>query len=155
MGTVSVKFYVPIFTKRSKGEDFKGTQLSSQPTVVVSGDTEDVQLTKKNVRSAQGSFSRSHYSSGGTRNHYRKGALLQTITIKYCTAVGLIHAGVLPRPPMWEYARITNPQRGPVDPEILSLRPKKITVDGVFRDGVCFMPAKEYELYDLMHLDDE
>jgi hypothetical protein len=153
-GTVSVQFYVPIFSGFSVLPDLQGAELSSQPTVVVPGNTEDVSGTKKNVRSAQGSFSKSCGESG-TYKYYRPGALLETITMKYCTAFGLIHAGVLPKPPMWEYARMTNPQNKPVDPEILSLQPKKITFDAVSRDGICCMPAKEYDLYDLMHLEDD
>lgn len=153
MGTVTVKFNVPIFVSMSTDvKDRQGTVLSSQPEVVVPGNTGHFQGTKS-VRSAQGSFSETFVSSNKRR--FLKGAPIETITIKYCTAVGLIHAGVLPQPPLWEDARMKNPQRGPVDPKILSIQSKKVTVDAVFQDGVCLTQAKEYEIYDLMHLDDD
>jgi hypothetical protein len=41
---------------------------------------------------------------------FKTGGLLATITLRYCSTLGLIHAGVLPKPPMWDLHRKLNPR---------------------------------------------
>ena len=40
---------------------------------------------------------------------YRKGGLLQTVHMKYCSTLGLIYANILPKPPHWEFQRMIAP----------------------------------------------
>jgi hypothetical protein len=48
-------------------------------------------------------------SKSNSSFRYERGPLLQSITLQYCTAVGLIHVGVLPKPTSWEYHRMRYP----------------------------------------------
>ncbi|GKY99190.1 hypothetical protein MPSEU_000874400 [Mayamaea pseudoterrestris] len=48
--------------------------------------------------------------NGGTYStSYTPGALIDRIKLHYCTAVGLTEVGILPKPPLWEYQRLTHP----------------------------------------------
>lgn len=63
---------------------------------------------KKGVKSDKGE-SFSVHKSKRRRKAYAKGGLLSTITLRYCSTLGLIHAGVLTKPPMWDMQRLVNP----------------------------------------------
>jgi hypothetical protein len=63
---------------------------------------------KKGVKSQKGETFTAHKSKR-RRKMYAKGGLLCTITLRYCSTLGLIHAGILPKPPMWDLHRLANP----------------------------------------------
>jgi len=63
---------------------------------------------KKGVKSDKGEKFDVHKSKR-RRKTYANGGLLATITLRYCSTLGLIHAGVLAKPPMWDIQRLTNP----------------------------------------------
>jgi len=65
--------------------------------------------TKLYLHSQQGNFEERKKDRGKRRN-CKRGALLETITVKYCTTLRLIHEGILPKPPLWDYYKLTNPQ---------------------------------------------
>lgn len=75
-------------------------------------------LMRKAIKSGEGELSLIS-SNPKRKKYFDAGAKLQATTIYYCTAVGLIQAGLLPRPPFWDTARIKHPR------EIFS--PKKIS----------------------------
>jgi len=78
--------------------------------------------------------------------------LIEEVELIYCSTVGLIFAGVLPKPPMWDYARMITP----VDTKIskggkeLKIEPEILVHQGVGD----VIERKEYELFDLSHLSD-
>jgi len=84
------------------------------------------------------------------KKDYEKGELMEEFGLFYCTTVGLIYAGVLPKPPLWDHARMLKP----FDPKIstggkeLDIEPEIIVHEGV--DGI--IERKEYELFNLSHL---
>jgi hypothetical protein len=110
----------------------------------------------KGVMTKEGNIAVRSKKDDGHRTTYRKGRVLETITLKYCSAVGLMVAGVL----------------GPVDPYVMArnLHDHKRGVDAVTVDaesmprpqeirfvqevnGQSYGPAKEHDLYDLTNSD--
>eukprot|EP00957_Ditylum_brightwellii_P023484 1772066-Ditylum_brightwellii.AAC.1 len=86
------------------------------------------------------------------KKDYEKGEIMEEFGLFYCTTVGLIYAGVLPKPPLWDHARMLKP----FDPKTstggkeLDIQPEIIVHEGV--DGI--IERKEYELFDLTQLSD-
>jgi len=79
---------------------------------------------------------------------YRPGRCLQTIEVQYCTAPGLIQAGILPKPPMWDCHQKSFSRKRSA-PEIPIVTPQRIKREASVIDGHTVMQAKEYELFDL------
>ena len=89
----------------------------------------------------------------GRRTRYREGQIVDTITLKYCSAVGLMMAGVLgPIHPYVMTRKLHENKRGAdaitVDAESKPT-PKKIRFVQEM-NGQSFGPPKEYDLYDLL-----
>jgi len=72
-------------------------------------DDHNAQDTKKYLKSAHGS-KKVLQTDDGMRRNYKLGRKLKTIKVKYCTTVGLIVEGVLPKPPHWEWFKMIKPQ---------------------------------------------
>lgn len=71
---------------------------------------------KKVVKSKEGSLSL--ITATPKRKHvFNAGKELAKIKIQYCTAFGLIQAGLLPKPPLWEYHRSRYPRELFCSPE--------------------------------------
>ncbi len=88
---------------------------------------------------------------------FEAGCLLQSITLRYCTAKGLLYAGVLPRPSMWElhrmhfpagYTKTTRATSNSTEPELIITFQGKSTTDGLAQ-------ATRSEYFDLTQLDDD
>eukprot|EP00978_Attheya_sp_CCMP212_P033401 scaffold134527_cov52-Attheya_sp.AAC.5 len=79
---------------------------------------------------------------------YRPGRCLQTIEVQYCTTPGLIQAGILPKPPMWEGHQKSFSRKRSA-PETPIVTPQRIKREASVIDGHTVMKAKEYELFDL------
>jgi hypothetical protein len=79
---------------------------------------------KKGVKSGAGSiFEIKEVQKRRKTMAYSKGEVLGTIKLYYCTAVGLIFAGVLPKPPAWDLHRMLYPRKeeeNKVKPELIS-----------------------------------
>ena len=149
MGSVSVKFFEGIPSGRLEQEHCISNDVSSKKPTVRSG------LGRKMVYSSRGSVSISE-KQATTIDDFTAGNLLDTITIHYCTALGLIHAGVLPKPPLWEEARLKHPLKRPVDPALANLEPEILIIDElVAQDGTQVKKATAYELFDLTSLPDD
>ncbi|CAB9515923.1 expressed unknown protein [Seminavis robusta] len=107
----------------------------------------------KILRSGQGSIEQvTHHPAMALT--YASGQFLQTITIHYCTAMGLIHAGVLPKPDIWTFARMGMKKR-PISHDILKIQPKRIKSGGLFVGDSLLEEPKEFDFFDLTHLQDE
>lgn len=94
------------------------------------------------------------------KRRYHAGKELASIKINYCTAFGLIHAGLLPKPPLWDFHRTRYPRELFLSPEkmtpsmirCLNVMPKSITVTGARPD----LGLKEVvvDFFDLVDADD-
>jgi hypothetical protein len=92
----------------------------------------------------------------GSRTTYREGRILDTITLKYCSAVGLMMAGVLgPVDPYVMARNVQECKRGadtrPVDAESMPPPQKIRFVQDA--NGQSFGPPKEYDMFDLTNYD--
>jgi len=109
---------------------------------------------EKLVKSGQGTTVESEAKSPKKKN-IDVGKILETITVKYCTTVELIHAGVLPKPPYWNWARLNFPDAGlnnnapALEPEILTF------AAATTKDGKVIGEAKNVEMFDLTASNDE
>ena len=91
------------------------------------------------------------------RNFYRPprfqaGDVLDEVTIHYCTALGLIHANVLAKPPLWDQHQMNHGiiNGGTVANSAVSAVPcEKIMVDAVFQGETMISAAKEFDFFDL------
>lgn len=105
----------------------------------------------KVVRSGQGSWSKSlDVQEEEDETHYEEGKLLETVTIHYCTCLGLIYAKVLPQPPFWEQARLMAPLNEPLDPELERIPVKRLKLEALISsDGKVIRKEEYYEYVDL------
>jgi hypothetical protein len=85
---------------------------------------------KKGVKSIAGATS--EITEGAKRRkitRYSKGECLATISLYYCTTVGLIYADVLPQPPAWDLHRLTFPRNEAEEAEIRRARMERNAVE--------------------------
>jgi len=139
------------------------TQLSDTATINVPYEI-GIFSGKKFARSCEGNYTiRIPDNSSRTGNQkckhqtsrkasYQPGKFLQEINLRYCSCLGLIHAGVLEKPPgLWElfkkeqvhlHGKHSLPQQSPTPT-------KRVKVDAVYDGQVMVSPAKSIELFDL------
>lgn len=87
-------------------------------------------------------------------DRYEMGKLLGSIEVQYCTALGLIFANILPKPPYWELARKRFP-RTQAEHEITVFTPERVKVPAeTASDGTVLKPAREYDYFDLTNMSD-
>jgi hypothetical protein len=105
MGKVEVHVYEGIYDGTDSAYDVERKTLAAAPVDV----TRHGNLAKKKgLRTGEGSTVTS-CGSGAARqtfDRYRCGTLIDTITLHYCAALGLIEVGVLKKPDMWTYHRM-------------------------------------------------
>jgi len=106
---------------------------------------------KKVVKSTIGKSTETTSRQGGRIQNSRKGQLLSTIKLKYCSTVGLIAAGVLPKPNQWEWYKMVKPsainhQKMEIQPTIMDQSVRNV-------DGTVLQEGK-VEMFDLTK-DDE
>jgi hypothetical protein len=102
LGTVKVSIYERTFVRDLKK---KKKKRKCDNAIAVSMQVESIAISsslthghkKKMLRSGGGSHTLSRESSN-SQNRYKRGTLLETITIHYSTAMGLVHAGVFGKP---------------------------------------------------------
>lgn len=121
---------------------------------------------KKRLRTSEGTLLETHPVSK-TKSLYKTGPLLEIITLSYCTALGLIHEGVIKKPPLWEFHRLKHSRDSKIDEEEddkydkshLKVQPKRIRLVATTDDGKTPVMApiqrREYELFDLSQLPDD
>mmetsp|Transcript_11210 Transcript_11210/g.15080 ORF Transcript_11210/g.15080 Transcript_11210/m.15080 type:complete len:260 (+) Transcript_11210:15-794(+) len=110
----------------------------------------DFEGSKKSVMSTKGTITESQNVI--SRTSYKEGDLVDTFELNYCTALGLINVGVLPKPPAWDYLRMQKPfnQDTLEGGKELNIEPIKVR----FEDAGGNFGAKEYDLFDLSHISD-
>lgn len=146
MGQVTVDISEAVYAGTRIPTNFSGACMS--PTSV-NADLTHAQ-TKKVLRSGQGSYCESKKASTAAAASYVRGYPLQSITINYCTAMGLIKAGVLASPGVWAEHRMTNPaKRGISNPHAVHVEPKRAKLGGVIADGETLKAATEVDVFDL------
>jgi hypothetical protein len=95
---------------------------------------------KKSLRSGEGEIKLTTNTSGQQEPDYKLGSHFDTVTLNYCTALGLIEVGILKKPDAWTHHRMkrpANPDQG--EPRV---RPKHIHDPGAASE-------KKVELFDL------
>lgn len=120
---IEEKFPATVSLSKCKTSNVKYRWASKSIKGKISEDTKKVVksvkgTTKRIVEYKEGTLSQASNNSPSERR-YRTGKKLATIKIYYCTAVGLIRAGILPKPPLWDLHRLEHP------PALSS--PKKMT----------------------------
>lgn len=145
MGTVHIFFHEAIDTGKIDTEDFSCSIPACEIEQSLSGNA-------KVIRSSEGSQVTKEWAPTNTQTS--EGSLLESITINYCTALGLVKEGVLPKPGIWEYARMEAPSKRPLDPKLASIVPKKLKRKAEMVDGILVTEAKEWDLFDLSMLSD-
>jgi hypothetical protein len=147
MGKVQVLLYEGIsdgskFTDKDFSSPFAGCAKVECPT--------NAQDKKMIFRSKKGASTIKTPHPLAPRDNIRRGKLLDTITLHYCSPVGLITVGVLPKPPLWDYHRMsTSTKRSSSKPSVVTPLPplKKIRVDKQGTGGLLL--SQEYECFDL------
>ena len=95
-----------------------------------------------------------------THTIYLAGKELAKIKLYYCTTFGLIQAGILPKPPLWEYHRLKHPRREH-DISLPKMTPSMIRCLNVSPERILLTPGKEelgiseviVDFFDLMDAD--
>ena len=105
VGTVKVSFYEEIILEGSHEEKdflskFDGTSQ---------GNGSNQHESKKYLKSQPGKKRKLEHDDG-RRSNYKFGRKLGTIKVRYCSTVGLIENGVLPKPPMWDWYKMIKPK---------------------------------------------
>ncbi|CAB9506088.1 expressed unknown protein [Seminavis robusta] len=90
------------------------------------------------------------FEDDGARRFVEKGRHLKTITINYCTAVGLIHAGVFKKPKGFGKAPLRSSTAS--DSKDIDIKPKRIKLAGRVVNGTQVEADKEFDLFDLTTL---
>lgn len=115
------------------------------------GNNED---SKKFLKSSAGKKQILRHDSG-RRDNWKLGCKLGTIKVKYCSVVGLIADGVLPKPPMWEWYKLIKPSA--IAKASASTTPKVDPVvlkHDLHDNNGNVLETKEYELFDMTALED-
>jgi hypothetical protein len=66
---------------------------------------------------------------------YADGKLLETITLNNCTTAGLIHAGVLPKPALWEEHQAVYPAIATLEAEFETTE-SEVMMDQILDDKI-------------------
>jgi hypothetical protein len=76
---------------------------------------------------------------------------LGTISLTYCSAVGLIWAGILPKPPGWEYQQTAyNNPRTDNWRELSEAKVQVFRTEPVIVEGIIVHASTEFDLFDLL-----
>mmetsp|Transcript_20094 Transcript_20094/g.24758 ORF Transcript_20094/g.24758 Transcript_20094/m.24758 type:complete len:287 (+) Transcript_20094:88-948(+) len=114
---------------------------------------------KKQVKTTDGKTEISK-DDNGSRQNFCRGKKLETFELRYCTALGLIGVGVLPKPPLYEWAKMIRLYKSQSneknDRPAKKLKPIIKSTSAILdNEGKTLVEAKRYELFDLTKEDDE
>jgi hypothetical protein len=141
MGKVEIKMYEGIFDRiTDQRKDFSSSFSAAAVDLNQSG-----LAKKKSLRSGEGETAFSKKKAGKHKKH-KRGPLLDTVTLNYCAALGLMEVGVLEKPDAWTYQRMKRPAKP--DQGAPRVRPKLIDEPGV-------ADRKTVELFDLSGVDSD
>ena len=111
-GMIKVEYYEAIYAGNSSYQKDWSSTWNGGNVGFVSGISDPDK--KKGVKSEQGSALKMHAPKKIVAT-YAKGALLGTIKLHYCSTLGLVKAGILPKPPGFEWDELR--ARRPRDPD--------------------------------------
>ena len=152
IGVISVDFYEYIDGGATEtAKDFSSKWNSEEETIVAPQDGEVD--AKRQVKSQQGSHSEVLTNDDGKRNVYKYGDSIESIRLKYCTVVGLISEGVLEKPPLWEWARLTNSAVKINTEQVSKIEPKIVERKTCDDDGK-IIEVKKIEMFDLTSMEE-
>lgn len=97
------------------------------------------------------------------KQRFNAGNRLASVKIQYCTAFGLIQAGLLPKPPVWDFHRAQYPRelfspskRTPSMTRCLNVTPKtKVMTPADPTKGIEEVRVEEFDLVEADHSDSE
>lgn len=135
-GTIEVKFHEAIFEKYYEQEDYSANWSGGDISFVTGLSDPD---KKKGVKSGKGSSIQVEKASGRTMQFHSKGALIGTVKLHYCSILGLVKAGILPKPPRfdWDHLRRQYPRESAGSPTAAQefpepeMKKNKLTVCGI------------------------
>lgn len=154
VGVIIVDFFKCIERKGTeKAKDFS-SDWNGDKTTVARAQLQEVVDSKRQIKSQQGSHSEILDNDDGRRKLYTYGEGAESIRLKYCTVVGLIAEGVLEKPPLWEWARLTNGPTTKNDTEpVPKIEPKVVQRKTCDDDGKV-IEVKDIEMFDLTSLEE-
>ena len=82
-------------------------------------------------------------------DNYTRGDRLKEITLHYTSAIGLIHANILPKPPVWDHHRMVQMFKHKPSIAKTSLVFSKKMKSSFFDENGNLMQSKEYDFFDL------
>ena len=143
----------PVNVPHGSGENFKRKNTRSEAGSVT--------LAKVDPISPASPSSESEDSSLGSQSRsptfsFKKGDLVATINLNYCSALGLIHVGVLPKPDVYtHHAMLTGKKRDISRPPIVT--PKRIRIFNTVSVNGSQIASRESfrDLFDLTILSSE
>jgi hypothetical protein len=94
MGKVEINVFEGVFLGSSDAEDWAAKALTVAPVDL----SQNNAAKKKGLRTGEGSTIVREERTSGKTAKYQSGSLLDTITLNYCAAQGLIEVGVLSKP---------------------------------------------------------
>mmetsp|Transcript_19540 Transcript_19540/g.22144 ORF Transcript_19540/g.22144 Transcript_19540/m.22144 type:complete len:287 (-) Transcript_19540:222-1082(-) len=114
---------------------------------------------KKQVKTTDGKTEISK-DDNGSRQNFCRGKKLETFELRYCTALGLIGVGVLPKPPLYEWAKMIRLYKSQSneknDRPAKKLKPIIKSTSAILdNEGNTLVKPKRYEFFDLTKEDDE
>jgi hypothetical protein len=105
MGKVEIKMYEGILNGyKGHQKDFTSTFTATAVDLNQSGVAK-----KKSLRSGEGEITVTKRKAEKRRARYKCGAHFDTVTLNYCTALGLMEVGVLKKPDSWTHHRMKRP----------------------------------------------
>jgi hypothetical protein len=142
MGKVVIEIYEGMFNGYEDRRTFSSSFTASAVDLNQSG-----LAKKKSLRSGEGETVET-MQAASKQMKWKRGALLDVVTLNYCAALGLMEVGVLEKPEMWTYHRMKRPAK----PDQGAPRVKAKTI----ADPAAANP-KTVELFDLAEVasDDE
>mmetsp|Transcript_50710 Transcript_50710/g.152730 ORF Transcript_50710/g.152730 Transcript_50710/m.152730 type:complete len:411 (-) Transcript_50710:405-1637(-) len=147
MGTVRADFYEAI----NAGWYVPAVEFASAWRPGPDAPPAHPQLGGKSIATDRGSNVTAIKHSMRRRKKRRKGKLLQSIEIRYCTATGLVRAGILAPPPACTSTPRPRSRSQSCAPMVTPERKRRRVFDGRGRDAV----YEEYDHFDLTHLPDD
>ena len=124
MGKVEIKMYDGIL----KGYKDNHKDITSTFTTAAVDLEQSGLVKKKSLRSGEGEITLTKKTSGKPHASFKRGAHIDTVTLNYCAALGLMEVGVLEKPDAWTHHRMKRPAK--VEHGLRRVQPKHIQDTG-------------------------